>query len=94
MKLHHSLSDYQINEHNIAGKLDRYKRKHKQVEAMLFPRDVEYKNCLRRIHEIAGEGVKLPQIKKVKRSGHRDEKEEEQRIDKENKILLQKFDHL
>lgn len=61
---------------------------------MLFPRDVEYKNCLRRLDEIAGEGVKLPQIKKVKRSGHREEKEEELRIDKENKILLKKFDHL
>lgn len=75
MKLSHSQSAYQINEHNIAGKLDRYKRKRKEVEVMLFPRDVEYKNCLRRLDEIAGEGVKLPQIKKVKRSGHIGEKE-------------------
>ena len=78
-----------------AESLDKAKRAKIDIYKKVFPPDVEFKNCTRRIQEIQNSYTKLPKISSIKLyENHSSKNEEKQRIDKENQILDDKVAHI
>ena len=88
-------SEYLTNEHNLAPQLDRYKKRHRAVDAKLNPPNLEFANCLKRLESIENSHQFLPKIANLKLKPNRLQKVESRvRIQKENELLESKIAHL
>ena len=88
-------SEYFVNEDNIAHQLDRFKKRHRAVDAKLNPPNLEFQNCLRRLESLENSHQFLPKIANLKLKPNLLQKVESRvRIQKENEFLQSKIAHL